>query len=192
MVGGYNFATGEVGNGIRFTSGDIFIDIDGNAKYGATISPISVGGYQSMKNTFGWDYAISLDFTKSEYSVYQIDAGDYVKTPYFTANRPSAPFEYVSGGTLLSAASGTFTYQTGQNDAAVGFGLTGGLHNVVGGIDLSFLGETDFTAHFTMGCGNDMLIGKGTIQVPEPGSFSLMFLGLATLAGALVIRRKNK
>lgn len=191
MVGGYNFATGQYSPGwdMTYTSGDIFIDVNGDAKYGISqIGQTNTEGYNSVANTGGWDYAISFDASKRIYDVFQIDAADIVSTPYFGGNRPATPFEYVSGGTKIS--SNSFTYLTGLQDADVGF--QGGYHNAIEGIDLSFLGgNTNFTAHFTMGCGNDMLIGKGTVQVPEPGTFSLIGIGLLSLAGLLRLRKKK-
>jgi hypothetical protein len=199
MVGGYNFATGQSATFWNattrryetrtFTSGDIFIDINGDADYG--INDLGQGsnyGYNTVSNSGGWDYAISLNFSTGMYDVYKIDQYDMVRTPYFGANRPSSPYEYVSGSTIQERKS--FTYTTGLQNADVGF--LGGLHNVVQGIDLSFLGNNaSFTTHFTMGCGNDMIIGKGTVQVPEPGTLSLIGLGLLSLAGMLRFRRRK-
>jgi hypothetical protein len=189
MVGGFNFSSGQ-SDGVRtYLSGDIFIDIDGNAKYGSDLPASSANGYNVVKNANGWDYAISLNFSNNTYDVYKIDATTDVVTPYFGANRPSSPLELYNPNPLAADRHGSFTYLTGKSDADVGF--LGGLHNIVQGIDLSFLGNTNFTTHFTMGCGNDMLIGKYSINVPEPGTFSLIGIGLLALVGLLGFRRKK-
>ncbi len=89
----------------------------------------------------------------------------------------SNPWRYNAGigdGELISNASGTFQVLTntlGYNYYATGF-------------DLSFLGvNQEFIAHFTMGCGNDNLMGRGS--VPEPSTMFLIgtgFFGLAAVS----------
>jgi hypothetical protein len=57
---------------------------------------------------------------------------------------------------------------------------------MVSGFDLGFLElapGTEFYAHFTMGCGNDNLMGKGSYSVPEPGNMILMGTGLIVFVG---------
>ena len=84
------------------------------------------------------------------------------------------------GGTLIG--NGTIDYAAGLTDAAVG-GLLGGSHYAAG-VDLSFLDPSlQFIAHFTMGCGNDNLLGKGTTApVPEPATMLLFGSGITGLA----------
>ncbi|MEW6290405.1 MAG: PEP-CTERM sorting domain-containing protein [Thermodesulfobacteriota bacterium] len=182
MVGGYNFKTGKDG----FYSGDIFIDIDG--LYGKTQAPDGFTpstGNKTVTGNFGYEYVLDLDFSNLTYLVYKLDTAD-VKTitVYYPQNEltdPSSnPWRYASGGTLIG--NGTIDYAAGLADAAVG-GLLGGSHYAAG-VDLSFLDPSlQFIAHFTMGCGNDNLLGKGTTApVPEPATMLLFGSGITGLA----------
>jgi hypothetical protein len=60
--------------------------------------------------------------------------------------------------------------------------------------NLSFLSTElnpgdEFYTHFTIGCGNANLMGKGTAPVPEPATLLLLGSGLMGLAG---FRKKFK
>jgi hypothetical protein len=193
MIGGYDFANGVYSNGWGkwFTSGDLFIDINGDVKYGTDVSPLGgANGYNTISNTYGYDYAINLDFSNDSFTVFSIDSDSSLNSVFFRQNDQSNPWEYVSGGTELNLGSDQtkLTYITGLSDSAVGF--NGGTHNSVS-LDLSsFLAHgTEFTAHFTMGCGNDNLMGEGVVT-PEPATMVLMGIGL--LGIGFGIRRKTK
>ena len=182
MVGGYDFAAGQDG----FLSGDLFLDVDGDVVFGTdNFGRTGDNGYYNVGNRWGYDYAINLNFANSTYTVLAIDSGTLV-TAYYRQNDESNPWRYSGGGTQVT--TGGFAYATGlaSYDAQ-----TGGTHNVVS-LDLGgFLDPgTDFTAHFTMGCGNDNLMGRGTTaSVPEPGTLMLLGAGLVGLAG---IRRRKR
>ncbi|MFH1153376.1 MAG: PEP-CTERM sorting domain-containing protein [Pseudomonadota bacterium] len=180
MVGGYDFVAGNS----NIYSGDLFIDINGDAKYGTG----NVGGGSGNVTTaynFGYDYVFDLDFTNLSYAVYKLSESATVilnQNVYYSGNIGSNPWRYESGGTYVTG--GTFGYLTGQADNADSNNiLAGGYHNVAT-FDLSFLNPgTEFTTHFTMGCGNDNLMGAGQTPVPEPSTMILMGLGILGLAG---------
>ncbi|OHB32661.1 MAG: hypothetical protein A2X84_02320 [Desulfuromonadaceae bacterium GWC2_58_13] len=184
MVGGYDFINGKEG----LTSGDIFIDVDGLFSYG-TENATSGGSASTpvVNNTFGYDYVLDMDFASRTYSVIRLDSSASVvqtELVYYSQNAESNPWLYYSGGTLLDTL--TMEYLTGLSDTETG--LTGGLHNAAF-LDLSFLGHgTGFTAHFTMECGNDNLMGRGVTPAPEPGTLILLGAGLV---GLLAWRRSR-
>jgi hypothetical protein len=178
MVGGFNFKTGNSG----YDSGDIFIDITGDVTYGA-ISGTEKGN-RSVKNTFGYDYVLDLDFATSTFTAYAINGESLVTTAYYEQNQGSNPWRYESGGQKI-AEGVTFTYVTGGPANSLGFSGAGD-HNALS-VSLAFLQNehhgTQFTSHFTMGCGNDNLMGHGQLPAPEPATLILMGFGLMGLAG---------
>lgn len=169
MVGGYNFISYG-----GFDSGDLFIDTSG----------INSG------STYGYDYALKLDLANSKYSVYTLDQYSTFNLAYYLQNNNSNPWTYNAEANDLI---GTFSlsYLTGLNDNDFENILLGGVgsHYSVS-LDLSdFLASgTDFIAHYTMGCGNDNLMGQGTTSVPEPAT--LMLLGTGLLGIGLITKRK--
>lgn len=181
MVGGYNFKDGYGG----FAPGDIFIDINGDAKYGPANTG-SGGGNTVVKNTFGYDYVLDIDYSKSAYTVYSLNGSSTV-TVYYGQNDESNPWLYSSGG--IEVAKGVITFWSGLSDIQAA-GLAGGNHYAAA-VDLGFLAPgTQFIAHYTMQCGNDNLMGSGTAPVPEPATMILLGSGLIGLAG--LGRRKSR
>jgi len=195
MIGGYDFVNGNS----NMMSGDIFIDITGDAVYG-DIHDENRGdngdAIDPVKNSYGYDYVLDMDFSAMQYTVFEIDESADVQQAKYNENEGSSPWTYVGGGNDQFLIDGTTTsiididfstkYYTGQSID----GMTGIDHNVVL-VDLGFLGHNieNFTAHFTMQCGNDNLMGS-TAPVPEPATLLLFGTGLIGLAG--VGRKKFK
>ncbi len=199
MVAGFNFVSGVPG--YSFRSGDIFIDTDNDAQFGAgSRKPTNYNPYAIVADTFGYDFVIDLNFSTLSYSVFDISgAGTLLQltTVEEQSNDGSNPWRYRSGGTELVGAGGTISYTGGLSNAqaqALGYDVTGGTHNAAS-VDLSWLSSIlpggTFISHFTMECGNDNLMGSGTFpsgggNVPEPATLVLVGLSVA----GMIARKK--
>ena len=187
MVGGYNFADGYGG----YTTGDIFLSTST-----PTYGPSSLSGVQGNVATtwaYGYNYVLDLNVSSTgqlildgagqgNYQVFLIDDSANLLTAKYLQNEGSSPWQYEDGGALVDAGSFSFF----ENVADTGF--AGDTHYLLTGFDLSFLGHgTEFYSHFTMGCGNDNLMGQGTV-VPEPSTFLLFGVG----AGLVWLTRRRK
>lgn len=179
VVGGFNFKDGYdyYGNDNPFMAGDIFINTEGDCDV--------------------YEYVIVMNYAGNGYDVREIDAFTQVGLVSEDINTPeSNPFNWLSGGSLVSGAGGTLSFNTIEGDYLECQGYKGNeTHYEVSNIDLSFLeeeGVTDFSLHYTIDCGNDMIKGDGSISIPEPGTFSLLFMGSLCMIGFWALRRKRK
>lgn len=202
MVGGYDFQNGVLWtDGRRYKSGDIFIDIDGDAKYGQADNGGSGATHYgsgphaaTMANSFGWDYVLDLNFTTMTYNVISLTSQSLVTRVMDVAS--SNPWTYHSGGSALTGYQNqSMTYTAGLTNADTGFQgdstnatgwSTGSNQHYALAVDLSFLAGSDAVFHYTMECGNDNLMGQA--HVPDTAATSILLgLGLIALAG---VRRK--
>lgn len=178
MVAGYDFRNGQSFGGKTYMSGDIFIDINGDAQYGISNSSSPVINY-------GYDYVLDLDFSTLTYNVFvlsETSSSSLLPVQEYYNDPESNPWRYDGGGTcLFENLNLAYTDFGTLTDADTGF--AGGTHNAAA-VDLAFLGPgVDFISHFTIGCSNDNLIGQGTTPVPEPATMLLFGSGLIGLAG---------
>jgi hypothetical protein len=190
LVGGWNFAAGEVVDSHHYISGNLFIDTNGVLQYG-----YPPGSTSTSNSVYGYEYAIKMNFSNNTYKVYALDGNSTFNlvsggpnpqatgSNPFTLNPVSEPV--VANGSLvqapLTAAEKADTGVLDWNGNNTHYKLTG--------FDLSFLPQkTTFITHFTQTCGNDSLMGQGT-TVPVPGSLLLMASGLIGLLG--LVRRSD-
>lgn len=196
MIGGFNFMAGEDG----LASGDIFIDVDGDAVWGQAVG----GGGTTVRgnSSFKFDYVIDLQQTLdknldskvssigTKYTVYKLDStADQVVSVAVNGNAESNPWIYHSGGEAVTGhvnrdvVSG---YYTGGEYAGWGTNQT---HHMLQ-FDLSFLGDivpNGTLFKFTMECGNDNLVGRVN-RVPDAGGTVAMLGGAALMVG--MVRRR--
>ncbi len=199
LIGGYNFMTGQD----TYASGDIFIDIDGDASWGVDVGG---GGTAIRSNSlFKWDYVIDLQQTVNasfdstvssigtKYTVYKIDeTTDQVISVAVAANAESNPWIYHSGGEAVTGhVNRDITAGLYTGGEYLGWGSNNTHHMLQ--FDLSFLGASvpdGAVFKFTMECGNDNLVGRYN-HVPDSGAtLAMLGGGLALIGGVQSKRRK--
>lgn len=173
IVATYDLKYGVPDHNVR--SGDIFFDTAGG---------VASGGLG------GWEYVIHVDWLAGSYQVYaNPNPGRLVTATDVPGSNPVAYQPWPNEPTITG---GLYGY---RQDNSLGFlsASPNAVHNVAT-FDISFLGGAEFTAHFTMSCGNDLLLGHGQglppapLRVPDSGT-SLSLMGLA-LASLLALQRR--
>ena len=182
MVGGYDLINGVVYSGYDrdrqgiIDPGYLFIDSGNNGT---------------------WDYAIAWNYTPGTdqgndvhnltTTLYNLAGGsDFINaTDFQFAN----PWRYdVTGITGTDVTASYYGFDGSTNLSGVATDTEGIGHNAIG-FDLSSLTlGTGFKAHFTIECGNDLILGE-TNTVPIPGAVWLLGSGLAGLFG---VRRRSR
>lgn len=192
LVGGYNFQAGQAAaNGHVYTSGDIFIDTDGNAQFGSVANGATHRG-GTTSNTFGFDYVIHFNSGLTSYSVFNLNTAP-VSLAETTDVAASNPWKYLSGGSAVSGWQNVGSMTVGTISDITPFGLLGvGANNThyALSVDLSFLPSNTLTTfHYTMECGNDSLAGRGTTAVPDTGAtVGFVLAGMLALGSARRLR----
>lgn len=181
LVGGFDFRDGFNHGGKNYGSGDLFIDINGDAEYGSAANGGSgTGG--TVKDRFGYDFVLDFDFTAMTFNLLALTGSD-VWTSRGSDIAASNPWRYVSGGTAVQGFQNVgFSYFEGLSDSDVGF--LGGTHYAIS-MDVSFLAGKTATFHNTMSCGNDNLMGHS--RVPDAATTASLFG--AALLGLVGFRR---
>jgi hypothetical protein len=195
IVGGFDFKDGvKVSKYLTFESGDIFIDVTGDAIYGADNTATSTG-WTTVANTYGYDYVYDVDFETGTYTLYALTDASTV-TVYYSENSESNPYRYASGGTVVATGVLVFTELDNNNPLASDF--EGKTHYALS-VSLDGLPQgIDYVAHYTIGCGNDNLMGEGQTPelagpqdanpVPEPQTIALLLSGVV----AFGVRKRLK
>ena len=201
LVGGWNFQSGAQDPSRpanHYESGDIFIDVDGKVSYGTAISNRSGDGTLPVENTYGYEFVLDVDWLNETYSIVKLVPASkvYTTTAYFGSNQGANPWLYGSGGEIIKTNLPlTWNYYSNVDVSGTGFlGMNGNnIHNAAV-FDLTnffnlFPGGTEFIMHFTMECGNDNLMARGTNPVPEPAT---IIISLSTLFGSVGYLRRKK
>jgi hypothetical protein len=186
IISGFDMKSGiGPGSSDVFGMGDIWVRIGSMVDPGTAVDP--VGGQ-------AWDYVIDITSwgvgpNAVSYNVYSSANAGVSPTANPSALITGLLWRAIPIANAPVIASGTADYT--DNIASIA-GYNGGNHDVLSGIDLSWLSSIangqDVYFFTTMRCGNDLLHGKTT--VPDNG-WTAILMG-AGLLGIGVFRRSQK
>jgi hypothetical protein len=127
-------------------AGDIFIDTNGDAVYSPdTISGYNYNpGYNLVSNGFfKYDYVLDINWADGTYDIVRLTENSVLKNTEYGAsyNRPSNPWIYVSGGTVINTTALNFDDYNKASQGDTGFlGMENNNHYVatfdIGVLDL--------------------------------------------------------
>ena len=221
LQAGFNFTTGVASGSDLYTSGAIFIDVDGVRRYGnhgpekvdargttdAGVNGANVlfqgsssGNASKVRNEHvDYEYAIVLDTAAKKYTVWNLDENErLIRSKNFSADQfdYSNPYTYdpsldigpagnTTGGKYLSSTvANAVTGYSGLSYSISTYSDLEGTHYRLELPDLDFLTDTTPFFHWTMTCGNDVMVGGGHgVHLPDGGMGSLMLgIGLFSVS----------
>lgn len=192
MVGGYDFANGNSG----YTSGSIFIAVGEEPEFGDDDYPDG-----TTMGHYGYDYVIDVNWETGEWAAYGGDQDVFLSAFDFNDNsnpwkvdNPNGKDNIADGDAYAENFEGDFMGKTGSNP-----GDDNDHYAVM--FEIDWLAEevdddSEVWFHFTMGCGNDNLMGHWEDgpnpgdEVPEPASILLLGMGLTSVIGSRVRKKR--
>lgn len=226
LQAGFNFTTGVASGSDLYTSGAIFIDVDGIRRYGnhgpekvdargttdtgvnganVLFQGSSSGNASKVRNEHvDYEYAVVLDTAAKKYTVWNLDENErLIRSKNFSADQfdYSNPYTYdpsldigptgnTTGGKYLSSTKANAVPEyTGLSYSITSYSDIEGIHYRLELPDLDFLTDTTPFFHWTMTCGNDVMVGGGLgVHLPD-GGLTVAMLGIS-FVGLSLARRK--
>lgn len=163
---GFNIKNGVTHNNIHYGAGDLALDVNNNGSY---------------------DYAIRFDLSGSTPALTLYDVTTWQNVMY-PQHAIADPYRYATG------AAEPATFNAAYASGVFANNIDGGTSYVLeGSFDLSSLAlyaGGPLALHWTMECGNDYL-NTETSPVPEPGTISLICLGIVCCGTWRIIKRRR-